>query len=253
MSILADFSSTSVITHTVNDFVVQQRFLDGYINATALSKAYKLATGKRRDVSEWLTNKRTIQSIEHLSSVTGIPVTDLVQVLQGGVEEQGTLIHPRLAVRFGIWLSDEFGYLVEQWVHQWALEQDQQTKVLTKKVVELEQKLDGALEAIATLQSQVLPDTSNAPPPGWDVETWASLPSQDKRHFRYLWRRRKFRPSNQSASEPLMLPVSIEEMKQKQRQEAAKIMGEPSEEEKQRLDTIRKDMLAKFWELGGKQ
>lgn len=49
----------AVIAHNINDSVVEQRNSDGYINATALSKAYKLATGKRRDVSEWLSNKRT--------------------------------------------------------------------------------------------------------------------------------------------------------------------------------------------------
>ncbi|WP_414624318.1 KilA-N domain-containing protein [Calothrix sp. CCY 0018] len=110
----------AVIAHNINDSVVEQRNSDGYINATALTKAYKLATGKRRDVSEWLSNKRTQETLKHLSSNTGIPVIELYQVLQGSPEAGGgTWIHPKLAIRFGIWLSDEFGYLVEEWVEQW--------------------------------------------------------------------------------------------------------------------------------------
>lgn len=110
----------AVIAHNINDSVVEQRRLDGYINATALASAYKLATGKRRDVGEWLSNKRTQETLEHLSSKTGIPVIELYQVFQGSPENGGgTWIHPKLAIRFGIWLSDEFGYLVEEWVEQW--------------------------------------------------------------------------------------------------------------------------------------
>ena len=110
----------TVITHNINESVVEQRKLDGYINATALTRAYKLASGKRRDVSEWLSNKRTQESLKHLSSKTDIPVIELYQVFQGSPETGGgTWIHPKLAVRFGIWLSDEFGYLVEEWVDQW--------------------------------------------------------------------------------------------------------------------------------------
>lgn len=61
----------SVITHTIKSSIVEQRASDGYINATALANAYRQATGKRRDVSEWLTNKRTRESLEHLSAKTG--------------------------------------------------------------------------------------------------------------------------------------------------------------------------------------
>lgn len=58
--------------------------------------------------------------MEHLSSKTGIPVINLYQAFQGSPETGGgTWIHPKLAIRFGIWLSDEFGYLVEEWVEQW--------------------------------------------------------------------------------------------------------------------------------------
>ena len=110
----------AVIAHNINESVVEQRRLDGYINATALASAYKLATGKRRDVGHWLELERTKETLTHLNSITGIPVIELYQVFRGSPSSGGgTWIHPKLAIRFGIWLSDEFGYLVEEWVEQW--------------------------------------------------------------------------------------------------------------------------------------
>jgi|LakMenE18May11ns_1017448.scaffolds.fasta_scaffold9824213_2 hypothetical protein len=91
----------TVITHNINESVVEQRKLDGYINATALTSAYKLASGKRRDVSEWLSNKRTQESLKHLSSKTGIPIESLYKVVRGSPETGGgTWIHPQLADNF---------------------------------------------------------------------------------------------------------------------------------------------------------
>lgn len=101
----------------VNGVRVQQRRADGYVDATAMSKAYFSGTGQRRDVSEWLSNERTKETIKHLSLKTGIPAFKLVEAVPG--RYGGTWIHPKLAVRFAIWLSDDFGYLVEQWVEEW--------------------------------------------------------------------------------------------------------------------------------------
>jgi hypothetical protein len=97
---------------------VDQRQKDGYVNATHLCKAHREKTGERKDPSEWLSNKSAQSAIHKLSTVTGIPVTALVEVRQGG-NHQGTWIHPRLAVRFAMWLSDDFSLQVEDWVHQW--------------------------------------------------------------------------------------------------------------------------------------
>lgn len=108
------------LTHNLSGIAVNQRAIDGYINATALTTAHKEATGQRKDVANWLSNKRVQQTLEHLSSITGIPVTGLYQVFQGGIpENQGTWLHPKLSVRFAIWLSDDFGFQVENWVEQW--------------------------------------------------------------------------------------------------------------------------------------
>lgn len=87
-----------IISHKVNESFVEQRQSDGYVNATALTRAYKLATGKRRDVRHWLELERTKETLQHLNSITGIPVIDLYQVFRGSPENGGgTWIHPKLA------------------------------------------------------------------------------------------------------------------------------------------------------------
>jgi len=112
----------SNLTHNLSGISVSQRVTDGYINATALTAAHKQATGQRKDVADWLRNKRVRQSLEHLSLAARIPVIDLYQVFQGSPElGGGTWLHPKLSVRFAIWLSDDFGYQIESWVEDWML------------------------------------------------------------------------------------------------------------------------------------
>jgi hypothetical protein len=80
-----------------------------------MSKAYLRGTGQRREASEWLSNERTKETIRHLSRSTGIPVDLLVDVISTGKNDQrGTWIHPRLATRFAIWVSDDTGLTVDQ-------------------------------------------------------------------------------------------------------------------------------------------
>lgn len=111
------------LTHKLSGVLVDQRISDGYINATAMASAYRLVTGKRKDVANWLGNKRTQDSLKHLSAAVKIPVNQLYQVFEGSPDSGGgTWLHPRLSVRFGMWLSDDFGFQVESWVEQWMTE-----------------------------------------------------------------------------------------------------------------------------------
>jgi len=111
----------SIISHNLSNVTVEQRSKDGYINATSLAVAYKESSGIRREVAEWLSNKRTKESLEHLSTKTGIPVIQLYQSFRGSpINGGGFWLHPKISVRFAIWLSDEFGYEVENWVQSWA-------------------------------------------------------------------------------------------------------------------------------------
>lgn len=254
----------NIISHKVNESFVEQRQSDGYVNATALTKAYKLATGKRRDVAHWLELERTKETMKHLNSITGIPVIELYQVFRGSPSNGGgTWIHPKLAIRFGIWLSDEFGYLVEQWVSEWLF--NGQSKALNKRVEEIENKLEAALSAItslssanAQLQSQVQNllsasdnysyKKSNYIPPGWNKEIWEKLPPQDKRHFRFLYHCCSFKANYQTEDESVSIETLTLQVKQKQKDELKTAVGEVSPEETARLEVAKKDALKRFWE-----
>jgi DNA-damage-inducible protein D len=88
-----------------------------------------------------------------------------------------------------------------------SLNQDVVDKLLSR-LEQQNQVIEQQGEAIAQLQTQVqnlLPPSSDFIPPGWDAEVWDKLPPQDKRHFRFLFRRRRFRLSGQASNEPLAL------------------------------------------------
>ncbi len=99
-------------------------------------------------------------------------------------------------------------------------------------------------EAITQLQSQIqnlLPASKvNYIPPGWDASVWNKLPPQDKRHFRFLHRRRGFRPDSRTE---LPLQELTEQFKQKQKDELKTAVVEISPEKKQRLEALRLEAL----------
>ena len=98
----------------MNGDIVPQRPLDGYINATRLCQQ----AGKR--LNNYLRNDSTQAFLEELASVTRIRVTELVHVIQGGPPlNQGTWVHPRVAINLGQWLSPEFAVQVTEWVFDW--------------------------------------------------------------------------------------------------------------------------------------
>lgn len=88
---------------TYNNQNIEQRETDGYLNATQMCQA----NGKK--VGNWLRNKETEAYIQGIASVTRIVATDLIVVNQGGSpSEQGTWIHPKLAICLGRWISVDF-------------------------------------------------------------------------------------------------------------------------------------------------
>ncbi|MBW4564999.1 MAG: DNA-damage-inducible protein [Mojavia pulchra JT2-VF2] len=109
-------------------------------------------------------------------------------------------------------------------------------------------------KALAQLQSQIqnlLPPSTDFIPPGWDAEVWRSLPPQDKRHFRYIFRRRNFRPSGQGKDKSLALPAAItQQIQHKQRTEVRQLIGEVSPEEQKRLEAAKQEALKQLWSQG---
>jgi len=128
----------------------------------------------------------------------------------------------------------------------------QNSELLAQLWEKLEQQnkvIEDQGKAIADLQTQIqnlLPPSADFMPPGWDTEVWRQLLPQDKRHFRFLYRRRNFRPSQEN--QPLALPATtVEQMKERQRAEVERLVGEVSPEEKQQFQAAKRQKLREFW------
>lgn len=187
------------------------------------------------------------------------------------------LFNPRSAVLLGMLLRDS---AIAAGVRTALLNIAESYATLVAKVEELQSELAIATDRIERLENSVLtlenlytsvqqqiqpllPISSTVAASGWKPETWDSLPSQDKRHYRFLYRRRRFIPSDQGLEPaqsslprsfcpadfaPKALPVvSVETMKQRQRDEVASIQGDISVEEMERLAEAKAKMLEEFW------
>lgn len=106
--------SLSLIPHKVENSLIHQRAVDGYVNATAMCKA----VGKQ--FNDYTRIGPTKEFLAELSSETGIPVSELIQTLKGGdVSLQGSWVHPDVAINLGQWCSPKFAVAVSQWVREW--------------------------------------------------------------------------------------------------------------------------------------
>ena len=134
---------SNLIVREWNGRTIRQRE-DGYMSATDMAQA----NGKK--VNHWLSLKSTNEFLESFSSVTAIPVTELVQVFQGGLpEEQGTWIHPDIAPDFGTWCSVPFRVQVNRWIKE----------LMTTGSVSLEPvKPKTHIQMIAELANQMVED-----------------------------------------------------------------------------------------------
>jgi hypothetical protein len=104
----------SIIPHEVDGNLINQRAVDGYVNATAMCKA----VGKNFADYRRLVNTEAF--LLELSSVMGIPITGLVVSFQGGrPQDQGTWVHPDVAINLGQWCSPKFAVAVSRWVSDW--------------------------------------------------------------------------------------------------------------------------------------
>ena len=86
---------------------------DRYVSLTDMAQACGKLYG------HWGRLESTKSYLETLSSVIQIRITELVQVIQGGSpENQGTWGHPKVAIRFAQWCSNEFAIQVDTWVDE---------------------------------------------------------------------------------------------------------------------------------------
>ena len=111
-------SRKAALERILNGEVVYQNEMTGYVNATQISKIHFNLTGERRDPNDVLKTNTAQRAISKLSSVTGIPEFEIVIANSSG-KYKGTWIHPRLAVRYAMWVNEDFSLQVEDWVHEW--------------------------------------------------------------------------------------------------------------------------------------
>lgn len=103
-----------VIHHEIEQTPINQRAIDGYINATEMCKA----AGKRFENYSRLNTTRAY--LKELSSNTHIREFELTQSIRGGPPEfRGVWVHPQVAIHLAQWLSPKFAVQVSKWVFEW--------------------------------------------------------------------------------------------------------------------------------------
>ena len=98
------------IVHQVEGTQIEQRRNDGYIDATAMCRAYGKTFDHYNDVQH---HKEVFKELEVFLN-TGIPVIRSERGRHGG-----TWIHPQLAIHLATWLSPKFCVQVMSWVLEW--------------------------------------------------------------------------------------------------------------------------------------
>jgi hypothetical protein len=99
---------------TLNNIIIISRSEDNYINATQLCKA----GGKQ--FKHWYYLESTKELINAAVSEVGIMASQLVDVKKGNSSEfqQGSWIHPDLAIQLAQWVSPIFALQVSKWIRE---------------------------------------------------------------------------------------------------------------------------------------
>ena len=110
--IIEDNKVVPISTLTLNNIVITSRIDDNYINATLLCKA-----GNKK-INDWYRLNTTKELINELKSDTGIPVSQIIDSKKGNSNDfqQGTWIHPDLAIQLAQWISPSFALQVSKWI-----------------------------------------------------------------------------------------------------------------------------------------
>ena len=107
-----------ILTRKMGDFNVNQRTSDGMFNATELIKQWN-DNNKRKDISDFLSNKNTLEFLEALileeNHNTGNPVFKTHTVSKG--KNGGTWMHPILFIKFAMWINPKFEVKVIKFVY----------------------------------------------------------------------------------------------------------------------------------------
>ena len=104
----------ALISHQIENTLILQRAVDGYVNATAMCKA----VGK--NFADYRRLGATVAFFDELAGSMGIPIDRLVITTTiGRNEARGTWVHPDVAINLGQWCSPKFAVAVSRWVREW--------------------------------------------------------------------------------------------------------------------------------------
>lgn len=134
----------------LNNQIIQIREYDNYINATQLCKS-----GNKK-FNDWIRLDITKELISVLASDAGIPASLLIDSKKGNSNnfEQGTWIHPDLAIQLAQWISPLFAIQVSQWIRK--LFTDGKVEINLKLIKEQENIIKECNHKIKLLQNIVL-------------------------------------------------------------------------------------------------
>ncbi len=108
-------SQLSLIEHKVDNVIIAQRPMDGYINATSMCNKVEKSFKAYHD------DELTKAYLNELCSTINIPITTLIETIRGEdtQEPQETWVHPKVAIHLASWLSPAFAVQVIEWVFSW--------------------------------------------------------------------------------------------------------------------------------------
>ena len=107
----------AIIPHAYEGELICQRRSDGYINATAMCRA------AGREWSRYRELKSTKEFFAELSLDLVLNEGQLTATILGtpggDARNQGTWVHPQVAIHLAQWLSAKFAVQVSKWVFEW--------------------------------------------------------------------------------------------------------------------------------------
>jgi hypothetical protein len=103
----------SILAKSFNNRLIRIRQDDRYVSATDMAQACGKLFGN------WNQLSSTKEYLQALESYIGIPISGLVEINKGGrPENQGTWLHPKVALRFAQWCSPQFAVQVDCWIDE---------------------------------------------------------------------------------------------------------------------------------------
>jgi len=113
-----------VIERHIGNNIIEQRTIDGYINAT------ETCIAADKDINDYLNLQETKDFLKQLSSDMGIPTSALIQTIKDD-QSESIWVHPNVALNLGQWIGYKANVL--DWMYNWKLEHDFNTDNLTMK------------------------------------------------------------------------------------------------------------------------